>query len=216
MRGRKQKAGPEACSAAAVQDACRRAGLAADGKQSEALAGYLSLLMKWNRAMNLVGASDWRDALENLVADSFYLAEFLEAHAPADPVIWDLGAGAGLPGIPLRILWQKGSWWLVESREKRALFLATFLARHPLPGTYAFRGRAEDFMRGRMADVIVSRAFLPMEKMLPFAGGSLKPGGLVIFLRNEPAAFPQPWKDGGMLQYAVRGEQRFICAAQKP
>ena len=60
---------------------------------------YLNLLMKWNKAMNLVGARDWQTALLNLMADSFYLDQFIaDLSLPPDPEIWDLGSGAGLPG----------------------------------------------------------------------------------------------------------------------
>ncbi len=208
-------AGRSACTAEAAAAACRAGGFGLEPAQAEALAGYLTLLMKWNAAMNLVGAATWRGALEDLVMDSFHLADFLKGFAPAGAETWDLGAGAGLPGIPLRMVWQEGSYWLVESRQKRALFLSTVLARHPLPRTFVFRGRAEDFMRGKKADIIVSRAFMPLDRMLELTGGFLKPEGRVVFLRREPAVFPAPWQDAGMAEYTVHGEKRFLCAARR-
>ena len=42
---------------------------------------------------------------------------------PESPETWDLGAGAGIPGIPLRLVWDSGTFTLVEVREKRVLFL---------------------------------------------------------------------------------------------
>ena len=208
-------AGPDPCTAQKVRELCLKAGFSPDERQSADLAGYLSLLMKWNRVMNLAGASTWREALEHLVFDSFYLADLVRSLAPDEPEAWDLGAGAGLPGIPLRMLWQKGSYWLVESREKRALFLSTVLARHPLPGTRVFQGRAEEFMGGRQADIILSRAFMPQETLLPFIHDYLKPGGRAVLMRNAPAAFSHPWKDAGMVSYAIGGEKRFLCVAEK-
>ena len=78
--------------------------------------------------MNLVGARDWQTALLNLLADSFYLDQFMNGlDLPANPEIWDLGSGAGLPGIPLRIIRQDGIYRMVEAREKRALFIANAL-----------------------------------------------------------------------------------------
>ena len=137
--------------------------------------------MQWNRVMNLVGARHWRDALDDLVMDSFHLNAFLRSQVlpalPASPSCWDLGSGAGLPGIPLRILWNEGDYWMVESRDKRTIFLSTVLARSPLPGTHVFHGRAEQFMEGKKADLIVSRAFMPWKELLEFIRGISTPAG---------------------------------------
>ena len=132
---------------------CAAAGFPLTKEQSSQLAIYLDLLMRWNRMMNLVGARHWRDALDDLILDSFHLAAFLREHIlptlPPSPVTWDLGAGAGLPGIPLRMVWHDGTYCMVESRDKRTIFLSTVLARCPLKGTQVFRGRAEQFMEGK-------------------------------------------------------------------
>lgn len=184
-------------------------GLTAPAQALPPLQAYLELLLRWNRVMNLVGVSTWQRALRTLVVDSFHLAAFVrrpELALPASPVCWDLGAGAGLPGIPLRILWQEGSYWLVEAREKRALFMRTVLASHPLPGTQVHWGRAETFMPGAgQADLILSRAFMPWEKLLDFVAPHLAPAGSVVLLLNEPVSLPQtsPWAVRAQLSYPV-------------
>lgn len=123
-------------SLSALARCAREAGVTVPEAALPGLAEYLQLLCRWNKAMNLVGAHHWRDAMQRLVADSFHLATFLDGlPLPEDPLCWDLGSGAGLPAIPLRMAWQRGTCWLVEAREKRALFLSTVLARVPLPGT---------------------------------------------------------------------------------
>jgi len=182
------------------------------------LAGYLDNLIRWNSVINLIGMSDWRRAFRSLIVDSLYLARFLEqADLPAalEPQCWDLGAGAGLPGIPLRMLWQRGEYWLVESREKRALFLRTALARYPLPRTHVFHGRAEVFMDGsRRADIVISRAFMPWEKLLAFVKPHLNPDARVILLLNAPVALPEniPWKEAGRFSYPVEGTERMFLS----
>ncbi len=173
--------------------------------EGEALAGvgaYLALLMQWNKKMNLVGAESWQTAFCNLVADCLHLSDFMrELPLPAVPNTWDLGAGAGLPGIPLRILWREGTYCMVEAREKRALFLQNALARQPLPGVSVFQGRVEAFMRTRPpADCIISRAFMPWKSLLDLVENALTPTGLAIFMANEPPpaelgnSFPGPWR----------------------
>ena len=149
-----------------LQDWAKRAGFELTEETLPPLAGYLGLLIQWNRVMNLVGTRTTEDTFFTLVVDSLHLGRFLreDVEYSAAPCCWDLGSGAGLPGLPLRMIWQEGDYWMVEAREKRALFLSTVLAKYPLPGTHVFRGRAEAFMAGppaRTADLIVSRAFMP-------------------------------------------------------
>ena len=133
-----------------LQDWAKRAGFELTEETLPPLAGYLGLLIQWNRVMNLVGTRTAEDTFFTLVVDSLHLGRFLreDVEYSAAPCCWDLGSGAGLPGLPLRMIWQEGDYWMVEAREKRALFLSTVLAKYPLPGTHVFRGRAEAFMAG--------------------------------------------------------------------
>ena len=208
----------EECSPALIRTLCGKAGFPLEEEQARQLAGYLELLMRWNKMMNLVGARHWRDALDELIMDSFHLAAFLRSRIlpslPSGPVTWDLGSGAGLPGIPLRMVWQDGSYWMVESREKRTIFLSTVLARYPLAGTRVFRGRAEEFMEGKKADLIVSRAFMPWKEMLAFVSGHLTEGGCVVFLtREELTPEPSlPWTLTNVMKYEAGGFTRYFCA----
>ena len=186
------------------------------------LGAYLSLLMRWNRVMNLTGAKTWREALI-LAADSFFLARFLEElPLPAQPLTWDLGAGAGLPGLPLRMVWQDGEYHMVEVREKRAIFLHTVLSRLALPRTLAVHERAEDFFARmfalkRQADCMLSRAFMPWERLLPFVADSLGPDGCVCIAatRPPPDALPERWILAAEYAYELDGVRRFFWALRK-
>ena len=178
------------------------------------LAAYLGLLMKWNNAMNLVGTDSWEKTLDTLVADSFHLADFLSTigHAPT-PRTFDLGAGAGLPGIPLRMVWHEGEYLLVEVREKRALFMKTVLASVPLKQTSVFQGKAEDvFAKEIPADIIISRAFMPWREMLSFIAKPLALQGHAIFLTLHPAPedIPSPWHLVAQKKYSMNKTERFF------
>lgn len=156
--------------------------------QAEALALYLELLMQWNARMNLVGARTWGQAFDDLAADSLHLAALLRDLSAsgilsAEPLCLDLGAGAGLPGIPLRIVWPHGFYHMIEPREKRALFLGVALARIGLPATHVVRARAEDLPEQlRRADLVVSRAFMPWRDYLAMAKDLLVPGGVCLVM----------------------------------
>ena len=156
--------------------------------QAGPLAAYLATLLKWNQRMNLVGPGDWRSVFTDLVLDSWYLADLLqELDMPAAPVCYDLGAGAGLPGIPLRIFWNPGTYNLVEIREKRLAFLRYATALLELKNTYVLEGRAEHILSARPpADLILSRAFMPWKEYLALIHGHVAPGGYALVLANDP------------------------------
>ena len=183
---------------------------------TEGLSIYLSLLTRWNRVMNLVGKARPEDILHVLIADSFYLAKFLDdLPLPESPEIWDLGSGAGLPGIPLRLLRQQGQYTLVEARDKRAGFLQTVLAACPLQGTAVFRGRVEVFMPTRpKANMTISRAFMPWEQVLRLVAPFISSGGLCVFLMRKPAptALPKEWSLFLQQKYSTAGQERYFWA----
>lgn len=146
---------------------------------------YVNMLMQWNAAMNLVGTRTWQDTCRLLLIDSFELAHFLPTlNLPDNLHSWDLGSGAGLPGIPLRALWHKGSYIMIESREKRALFLEAVLARLSFHHTSVFHGRVEKYMQqsSQKPDLLLSRAFMPWEKACIFMQPALHDKSIMVFL----------------------------------
>lgn len=197
MTQKRKEPSPYAPAPGEVSGEAKRAGFKLAPEQAVALAQYITLLLKWNRAMNLVGRADWPGVFRDLAADSMHLAEFLKGLAlPPQPLTLDLGAGAGLPGIPLRVLWPEGDYVLVEVREKRAIFLAQTVAAMKLARTFVQHGRAEVALAGlaglglshprERADLVLSRAFMPWPKLLPLAAELLAPGGRLVVLANAP------------------------------
>lgn len=247
-------------SSQTITEMCTSMGFALNNAQAQHITDYLYLIQKWNQSMNLVGKKLWQDVLAELIMDSLHLAKFLEENPRTtndslpsintnpqkkkyvfdnssnlalqdDSLqIWDLGAGAGLPGIPLRIFWQTGKYHMVEVREKRCFFLNTVLVSLGLPNTYVFRGKAEDFMSANLekeiyADLIVSRAFMPWEKMLPFVAPYLRKKtndpnsrkGSIIFLTLEKLYVEKyntgelSWETKHIYPYVIKGQTKFLC-----
>jgi 16S rRNA (guanine527-N7)-methyltransferase len=202
---KKQRAGRSGREAAPdraeLARACEALGMTCDGGTLAGLQVYLGELMRWRRAVNLVGAADWRLALADLVADSWHLARLLqELDLPAEPVALDLGAGAGLPGLPLRLFWGAGEYWLVEVRERRCAFLRHALAKMGLASTHLFCGRAEDALaRHAPVDLALSRAFLPWPEVLGLVREHLAPAGAAVIMANEPAPEPGQAPEGWRL-----------------
>lgn len=222
---KKRSDNPYAPAPGEVSGEAKRAGFKLAPEQAEALSRYLTLLLKWNRAMNLVGRADWPGVFRDLAADSLHLAEFLkELPLPEAPLALDLGAGAGLPGIPLRVLWPRGDYVLVELREKRAIFLTQAVGALKLPRTFVLHGRAEASLAAlpgfklerERADVVLSRAFMPWPQLLPLAADLLAPGGTLVVLANEAPPKEQGADMGagfrlsGVREYPADGRSRYF------
>jgi 16S rRNA (guanine527-N7)-methyltransferase len=162
---------------------------------------YLDLLRKWNKAQRLIGSSAPAWIVENLFLDSLL---FLRVLPPAAASIVDLGSGAGIPGIPLKIVKPGLDVCLVESRGRRASFLSAAIRELGLPGIAVVRGRAEDHrpeLAGRF-DAVVMRCAGPREIVIGIAREIIRPGGSIIStaapsapkgatgIREVPGVFP--------------------------
>jgi 16S rRNA (guanine527-N7)-methyltransferase len=180
--------------------------------QARHLSVYLGLLVKWNSRMNLVGPATWTEILDTLIQDSWHLADLLQTLAPQPAQTLDLGAGAGLPGIPLRVFWQQGDYYLVEPRQKRAIFMEQAVAHMKLPRTKVICARMEALPPARReAGLIVSRAFMPWQKLLVAVKSCLAPQGRVLVMSNETSA---DTVEGYSLElvrdYTVAGKKRYF------
>ena len=84
----------------------------------EQLLAYLALMQKWNRTYNLTAIRDPRRMVTHHLLDSLAVVPHLPAGSLAD-----VGAGAGLPGIPLAVVQPARRVTLNEASEKKAAFL---------------------------------------------------------------------------------------------
>ena len=189
---------------AAVTREAGRLGRELSPGQAGLLAVYLGLLVHWRRKVNLIGPADWPTMLATLVADSWHVADFLagtEAAAILPPagaslVSLDFGAGAGLPGIPLRAFWNRGPYVLLEAREKRAIFLGEIVARLGLLDVSVAEGRVADTVPVVLARhpeafvLCVSRAFAPWPEFLALCRELVRPPMAVLTMTGEAVSEP--------------------------
>jgi 16S rRNA (guanine527-N7)-methyltransferase len=83
---------------------------------------YLLLLIKWNSQHRMIGSNAPLSIVENLFLDSLL---FLHVIPNAVRSLVDIGSGAGLPGLPMKIVRPEIRTLLVESKQRRASFLKT-------------------------------------------------------------------------------------------
>jgi 16S rRNA (guanine(527)-N(7))-methyltransferase RsmG len=104
-----------------LEDLLRSSDISADSLSSQRMLRYYSLLVKWNRRINLVSATSWK-ILGPFFEEAIWASRFFRFQAPDH---LDIGSGAGFPAIPFRIMVPGMRLRMVESRSKKALFLET-------------------------------------------------------------------------------------------
>ncbi|MGM0423669.1 MAG: 16S rRNA (guanine(527)-N(7))-methyltransferase RsmG [Thermodesulfobacteriota bacterium] len=192
--------------------------LASDQQRLESLNLYLSTLLEWNRRFNLVGLKDWKGILHELILDSLYLARLLpKLELDESCLSLDVGAGAGLPGIPLRIYWSQGTYLLLEPRQKRAAFLQHILSRLQLERTLVRSCRLQELPPEHCkANLILSRGLAAWPEFLRLSLSFLQPRGLALVFSSRPWLSkdnpPSGWKFYTELEYtqASTGSKRYF------
>ncbi len=174
------------------------AGLAALGLPATLappLLAYLALLDRWNRTYNLTAIRDPRDMVAKHLLDSLAMHPFVRDVR----MLADLGAGAGLPGIPLAIACPRLQVTLVESNGKKARFLREAVRTLGLTGVRVAESRIEAVAEAGAYDAITARALATLPLLLELGGHLLKPGGRLLAMKGavpdeEIAALPAGWR----------------------
>lgn len=140
---------------------------------------YHNLLRRYNPELNLTRIHRFKNMVLKLYADSILPAEFLELPSP----LIDLGTGAGMPGIPLKIARPDLEIVLAESRGNRAEFLRTAAAELKLKGLSIY-GHAVTPSYEQPAAGVITRAVEHMAKTLERISGCLEQDGLAVFMKG--------------------------------
>jgi len=143
------------------------------------LEAYLNLLQRWQRALNLVGPKTLADPWRRHILDSTQILPHLPDDAEA---IYDLGSGAGLPGLVLALMGQAGLH-LVESDQRKAQFLRE--AARTLGVNVNIHTQRIEALPSQCADVVIARALAPLPRLLNLSAVLLKPNGICLFLKGQ-------------------------------
>jgi 16S rRNA (guanine527-N7)-methyltransferase len=197
-------------------------GRQATAPERKAFDRYADLLVLWNRTHHLTALRTRAAIGRGLLLDSLLFRALLPAGAKR---IVDIGAGAGIPGIPLRITDGEISLTLVESRRKPVSFLHALIRDLQLTQVEIHQSRAEALTAempelAGAYDFVVSRAVRLDGELVDLAMRYLKPGGTLL-TSGPPSGAPQPlvewdghfeWKT---ISFAKIGlTRRFFIAAK--
>ena len=152
----------------------------ADAELPGRLARLALLLERWSARVDLTGHRSAEDIARRLLLDAIALGGCLE---PV-PSLVDLGSGAGVPGIPLALLWPETRVVLVEARERRHHFQREAIRALELRNVTAVLGRAEELAPVRSA-AVVAQALARPEVALPWMRRWAEPGGALWLPRSS-------------------------------
>ena len=145
---------------------------------------FLEGLWSWNRRLNLTGISEKRQMIIKLFLDSLVALPHL---SPRGTVL-DIGSGAGIPGLPLKIGREDFEIHLLESKAKKISFLKDMIRKLGLKGIEACKGRAEQKHAVptllHCYDIVTARALASLKKTITICSSYLEPGGLLVAFKG--------------------------------
>lgn len=181
---------PEAAPIPVPEDLTARAaalGVELTPALTASLARYLGLLLAMNEQMNLTALTNHEEIWPRHILDALTLEPLLR-ELPEGSAVADVGSGGGLPALPLALALPKLRFTLVESTQKKALFLSDAAKALGLTNVRVRAERAEAVARDpeRFA-AVTARAVGRIAVLAPLVGPLLAPGGRALLLKGQRA-----------------------------
>ncbi len=157
----------------------RASGISLSPPQTGQLWKYHQLLRQYNKELNLTRVRNFQSMVRKLYIDSIMPGRIIGLPSP----LMDLGSGAGMPGIPLKIANPQIEIILAESRRNRVEFIETVLGELGLK-KISIHGHSVSASTEAPVNGIITRAVETIPKTLQRIAGSLDKGGLAIFMKG--------------------------------
>jgi 16S rRNA (guanine527-N7)-methyltransferase len=185
-------------------------GIPATAQQIEQWLSYVRLLDKWNNAYNLTAVRLPMDMVSRHVLDSLSIAQYVTSRQ-----LLDVGAGAGIPSIPLAILWPDRQITALDSNGKKTRFMQQARGELSLANFAVVQTRIEDYQPESLFDGVMSRAFSSLADFVQSSKHVCKEDGAFWAMKAvidpaELSALPKPYKVSTCLPLAVPG-----CEAER-
>lgn len=147
---------------------------------------YYRNLIEWNAKINLTSITDPRGIASKHFADSISASDLIDINAK----VIDVGTGAGFPSIPLKIVRPDIEITLLDSLNKRIIFLNELLIKLGIEAkTFHMRadeGAKKEDLREKF-DFAVSRAVASTDKIAAWTIPFVKPGGATLMYKGPSA-----------------------------
>ena len=145
---------------------------------------YFAELEQWNRRVNLTSVTEWEEVQTRHFLDSLALSVVLPPRSSRPCRALDVGSGAGLPGLPLKIAFPEIEMTLLEAAAKKTAFLRHVTDKLGLSDVHVCTDRAEtlahDPAHRESYDIVVSRAVAGLSVLAEYCLGFCRAGGLAV------------------------------------
>lgn len=170
-----------------LTDKLQAIGITLSEKQESQFLQYYEMLIEKNKVMNLTAITEFDEVVDKHFIDSLALVQAIDLTRPLS--VLDLGTGAGFPGIPLKIVFPNLTITLMDSLNKRILFLQDVIDALGLTGITAVHGRAEEAARNKsyreQYDLCVSRAVANIATLSEYCLPFVKVGGQFVSYKSS-------------------------------
>ncbi len=146
---------------------------------------YYELLVEWNKKMNLTAITDKKEVYLKHFFDSLTLTKVIDLNK--EESLCDIGTGAGFPGIVLKIFFPHLKVTLIDSLNKRLIFLNEVVKVLKLENVEVIHARAEEYaLKNREKfDVVTARAVAPLNILLEYSMPLVKKEKYFIALKGH-------------------------------
>jgi len=150
---------------------------------AEKFAALISELERWNQRTNLTAIREPRAMVSAHLLDSLVARPLLHG----DTVL-DVGTGPGFPGLPLAIAEPQRQFTLLDSNNKKIMFVKHAAGLLGLGNVVAVKGRSEDYAPGQRFDTVIARALAALPRLVEIAGHHVGEGGVFVALKGRHPA----------------------------
>ncbi|MBN9289297.1 MAG: 16S rRNA (guanine(527)-N(7))-methyltransferase RsmG [Gammaproteobacteria bacterium 39-13] len=166
---------------------------------------YLALLQKWNNAFNLTAVRDPLKMVGRHLLDSLAISPYLHGEH-----MIDVGTGAGLPGIPLSILHPEKSFFLLDSNQKKQIFLTQVVKSLSLKNVQCVHSLVEAYQPTEKFSTILTRAFASPAEMIHLTKHLLAEDGQFLAMMGkvpEDIQLPAGFEVKQIISLKIPGEE---------
>ena len=141
---------------------------------------FCKLIKKSNKLHNLTSIRNLEDMLVKHVLDSLSIRNFLAGRS-----ILDVGAGAGLPSIPLAVICPNKQFSLLDANNKKVIFLNHVKINLAIKNISPIHARIENFNHETSFDTVICRSYASLSKIYINSKKNLKDKGIIIAMKGK-------------------------------
>jgi 16S rRNA (guanine527-N7)-methyltransferase len=164
-----------------LSDGLRQLNLARplDEKQQSKLIKYVELLNKWNKTYNLTAVRKPEQMVTRHLLDSLSICPYLRGKS-----MLDVGTGAGLPGIPLAIVFPERQFTLLDSNNKKTRFVVQAVSELELSNVDVVQSRVEEYKPDASFETITTRAYSSIGGMVEQTSHLMAQDGVFLAMKG--------------------------------